>query len=185
MNIDTELIRPLAEKLNLSFTAFGEVITDPSAPSSGSVALFNHSTRLEPAPTSPYKDSVAFDILSGTIKSVHNIHRGLRGNDNIKVYPSYMSANTGGTDRRSRFSADSRASIDTRHYRKLSENIYRYGHRNDLEIEGPSGGIHTINESMSISLFLKYLWLTRSDLRPGCGQLVGDNRVLRRPNSQR
>jgi len=98
MNIDTELIRPLAAKLNLSFTAFGEVITDPSAPPSGSVALSNpRGTQLEPAPTSPYKDSVAFDILSGTIKSVYNIHRGLGGNDNIKVYPNYMSGNTGRT----------------------------------------------------------------------------------------
>ena len=185
VNIDTELIRPLAAKFNLSFTTFGEVITDPSAPSSGSVALFNYSTRLEPAPTSPYKDSVAFDILSGTIKSVYNIHRGLGGNDNIKVYPTCMSANTGRTDRRSRLSADSRSSIDTRYYWKLSENIYRYGHGNGLEMEGLLGGIHTINESTSISLFLKLLWLTRSDRRSGCGQLVGDYRVLRRSHSQR
>ena len=186
MNIDTELIRPLAAKLNLSFTAFGEVITDSSSPSSGSVALSNPwGTQLEPAPTSPYKDSVAFDILSGTIKSVYNIHRGLRGNDNIKVYPNYMSGNTGKTDRRFRFSVDSRSSIDTRHYWKLSENIYRYNHWNYFEMEGPLGGIHTINESMSISLFFKLRWLTRSDRRPGCGQLVGDDRVLCRPHSQR
>ena len=109
MNIDTELIKPLAAKFNLSFTAFGEVITDPSAPSSGSVDLSSWGTRLEPAPISPYKDSAAFDILSGTIKSVYNDHRGLDGNDSIKVYPTYMSGNTGRTDRRSRSSADSLA----------------------------------------------------------------------------
>jgi hypothetical protein len=108
MDIDTELIKPIAAKLNLSFTAFGEVITDPSAPSSGSVVLSNPwGTQLEPAPTSPYKGSVAFDILSGTIKSVYNTHRGLGGNDNIKVYPTYMSGNTGRTVRHSRLSPDS------------------------------------------------------------------------------
>ena len=185
MNVGTELIRPLAAKLNLSFTAFGEVITDPSAPSSGSVTLFNHSTRLEPAPISPYKDSVAFDILSGTIKSVYNTHRRLGGNDNIKVYPTYMAGNTGRTERRSRLSADSRVSIDTRHYWKLSENIYRYNHGNSMEREGPLGGIHTVNESMLISLFLKLLWLTRSDCRSRRGQFLGDDRVLRGPHSQR
>ena len=163
MSIDTELIRPLAAKFNLSFTAFGEVITDPSAPSSGSVALSDPwGTQLNPAPSSSYKDSVAFDILSGTIKSVYNIHRGLRGNDNIKVYPTYTSGNTGKSDRRSKLSAaDSRASIDTRYYWKLSENIYRYNHWNGMEREGPLGGIHTINESMLISLFFKHLWLTQ------------------------
>ena len=157
MNIDTELIRPLAAKFNLSFTAFGEVITDPSAPSSGSVALSNPwGTQLEPAPTSSYKDSVAFDILSGTIKSVYNIHRGLEGNDNIKVYPNYMSGNTGRPEHRPSLSgADSRASIDTRHYWKLSEKIYRYNHWNDFERERPLGGIHTTNESTSISRYLE------------------------------
>ena len=34
-------VKPLAAKFNLSFTAFGEVITDPSAPSSSSAALPN------------------------------------------------------------------------------------------------------------------------------------------------
>jgi len=185
VNIGTELIRPLAAKFNLSFTSFGEVITDPSAPSSGSVTLFNHSTRLEPAPISPYKDSVAFDILSGTIKSVYNAHRGLEGKDNIEVYPAYMSGNTGRTERRFRLSADSRASIDTRHYWKLSENIYRYGHGNGLKMEGILGGVHTVNESMLISLFLKLLWLTCSDCRSRRGRFLGDDRVLCGPHSQR
>ena len=94
---------------------------------------------------------------------MYNIYRGSEDNDNIKVYPNYMSENTGKTDRRSRLSVDSRSSIDTRHYWKLSENIYRYKHWNYFEMEGPLGGIHTINESMSISLFFKLRWLTRSD----------------------
>jgi len=169
MNIDTELVKPIAAKFNLSLTSFGEVVIDPSVPSSGSVALSNPwGTQLEPAPTSSYKDSVAFDILSGTIKSVYNAHRGLGGNDNIKVYPSYTSGNTGRTDCRSKLSANSRISIDTRYYWELSENIYRYNHWNGLEREG-LGGIHTINESTLISLYLKLLWLTQSDHRSCCG----------------
>ena len=118
---------------------------------------------------SSYKDSVAFDILSSTIKSVYNIHRGSGDNDNIKVHPNYMSENTGKTDRRFRLPVDSCSSIDIRHYWKLSENIYRYKHWNYFEMEGPSGGIHTINKSMSISLFFKLRWLTRNDRRSGCG----------------
>lgn len=46
---------------------------------------------------SPYKDSVAFSLLSGTIKAVYNAHRGLSDHSEsaIKVYPAYMSGNTG------------------------------------------------------------------------------------------
>ena len=100
INIDTELLKPIAAKFNLSFTSFGKPITDPSAPSYGSVTLSSAwDTQLEPAPTSPYKGSAAFDILSGTIKSVYNTHRGLEGDDNIKVYPAYITGNTGRPNR--------------------------------------------------------------------------------------
>ena len=96
VGIDTELLKPIAAKFNLSFTSFGKPIADPSLPSYGSVALSDPwSTQLEPAPISPYRGSAAFDILSGTIKSVYNTHRGLKGDDDIKVYPAYMTGNTG------------------------------------------------------------------------------------------
>ena len=99
LDIDTELLKPVAAKFNLSLTSFGKAITDPSAPSYGSVTLSNPwGTQLEPAPISPYKDSAAFDLLSGTIKSVYNTHRGLEGDDNIQVYPSYITGNTGRTN---------------------------------------------------------------------------------------
>jgi len=108
INIDTELLKPIAAKFNLSLTSFGEVITDPSAPSYGSVTLSNPwSTQLEPAPISPYKGSAAFDIFSGTIKGVYNTHRGLEGDDNIKVYPAYMTGNTGRTNSSSSLSVPS------------------------------------------------------------------------------
>ena len=100
MAIDTELVQPIAERFNLSLIAFGNVISDPSVPYYGSAVLSNPwGTELEPAPVSPYKNSVAYNILSGTIKNVYNAHRGIEGNDNIKVYPSYMTGNTGTTNR--------------------------------------------------------------------------------------
>ena len=104
INIDTELLKPIAAKFNLSFNAFGEVSMDPAAQYYGSVTLSNPwNYWLEPSPISPYHGSVAFDILSGTIKSVYNTHRGLKGDDNIKVYPNYITGNTGETDRSSKF----------------------------------------------------------------------------------
>lgn len=108
MNIDTKLLEPIAEKFNLSLTSFGEVITDPSASYYGSITLSNlWADAIEPAPTSPYKDSIAFEILSGTIKSVYNAHRRLEGDNNVLVYPSYMTGNTGKANYYLRLSAGS------------------------------------------------------------------------------
>ena len=152
MAIDTELVQPIAEKFNLSLTAFGNLISDPSVPYYGSAVLSNPwGTELEPAPVSPYKDSIAYNVFSGTIKTVYNAHRGLEGNDNIKVYPSYMTGNTGTTNHYHRPPVSSRASIDTRFYWKLSENIYRYNHVNGMETN-ILGTIHTVNESTLTSL---------------------------------
>jgi Gly-Xaa carboxypeptidase len=125
INISTELLKPIAAKFNLSLTSFGEVMLDHSVQYHGSVTLSDPwGSQLEPAPISPYKGSAAFDILSGTIKSVYNAHRGLNGDDNIKVYPAYISGNTGRTNSISRLLVDSHTLIDTIYYWKLSENIY-------------------------------------------------------------
>jgi len=123
INIDTELLKPLAAKFNLSLTSFGEVITDPSAPFYGSAALSSPwGTQFEPAPVSPYKGSVAFDTLSGTIKSVYNVHRELDGDDNIKVYPAYITGNTGNTNCPPSFPVDSH----TKRYQILLEAIRKH-----------------------------------------------------------
>ena len=99
VDIDTKLLEPIAAKFNLSLISFGKVITDPSVPYYGSVVFSNQwNSALEPAPVSPYKGSAAFDVLSGTIKSVYNVHRRLNGDGNIKVYPAYGTANTGRAD---------------------------------------------------------------------------------------
>ena len=90
------LLKPLATSLNLSLTSFGEAITDPTLPTYGSIVLSDPwNTKLESAPISPYRNSPAFRVLSGTIKGTYNAHRGLEGNENIMVYPSYLFGNTG------------------------------------------------------------------------------------------
>jgi Gly-Xaa carboxypeptidase len=98
MSKHVALIKPLAENFNLSFIAFGVPITNPSLPSFGSLVISNAwGSQLEPAPVTPYtgKESAAYQLLSGTIKSVYNTHRGLVGNDNIQVQPGYQPGNTG------------------------------------------------------------------------------------------
>ena len=72
--------------------------------------------------------------------------------------------------------------IDTRYYWGLSENIYRYNHVNSRK-EG-LGNIHTVNESVSLSLFV-ILQSTHNNHRSGRRQFVGDDRVFHRPYPQR
>ena len=77
VDIDTERLTSLTKELNLSMGSFGKQITDPSAQSYGTVNLSNPlGPGLEPAPVSPYRNSVAFSLLSGTIKAVYGAHRG-------------------------------------------------------------------------------------------------------------
>lgn len=87
--------KDLAAKFNLSFTAFGESITG-DAPAYGSLTLSDAwGTALEPAPVTPIgADAAPFQLLSGTIKSTFNAHRGLT-EDGITVVPSLVSGNTG------------------------------------------------------------------------------------------
>ena len=92
----SDLLKPLAQQHNLSLTSFGEAVTDPTLPYYGSIVLSDPwNSEWEPSPISPYKNSPAFNLLSGTIKGVYNAHRGLEGDDNIVVYPSYLYGNTG------------------------------------------------------------------------------------------
>lgn len=183
INTYTELLKPIAAKFNLSLTSFGEAITDPAIPYYGSVALSDPwNSMWEPAPISPYKRSAAFDILSGTIKSVYNAHRGLRGDDDIKVYPAYIAGNTGEEHLSFGYQWTQIPPIDTRFYWKLSENIYRYNHGNMLGNKR-LGNIHTVNERRLTSLIANHQ-LTRGNFRYISGQLVGEDRILHHPHYQ-
>ncbi|KAF7977114.1 hypothetical protein HWV62_4719 [Athelia sp. TMB] len=124
---DIALLKPLASRFNLTFTAFGVPQSDPDAPAYGTLNLGTPFMEgLEPAPITPV-DAHPYALLSGTIKATYNKHRGraLRGEDEIIIAPGIMSGNT--------------------------EHIFRYGHRNQGNGSALAGGIHTTNEGESKS----------------------------------
>ncbi|KAI0322814.1 carboxypeptidase S [Amylostereum chailletii] len=139
---DTALSKALAEKFNLTFTAFGTSVSSPDAPAYGTLTLEDAwGTALKPAPITPTDaDAVPFRILSGTIRATYDAHRDLKGGDNIFVSPGIMSGNT-----------------DTRYYWQLSEHIFRYNHHNSGTGTALSNGVHTVNEHIRIVDFLEMI----------------------------
>ena len=89
---DTKLLAKLAKDFNLTYTAFGESLTSGS---SGTLTLTDAwGTALEPAPITP-TDATPFKLLSGTIRSTYNAHRGFENEEQITVAPGIMTGNTG------------------------------------------------------------------------------------------
>ncbi|KAJ8521566.1 hypothetical protein ONZ45_g1729 [Pleurotus djamor] len=140
MEHDTALLKGLAKKFNLTYTAFGENIIQADN-SKGSLSLSDAwGTALEPAPKTPTdRNAAPFALLSGTIKATYNAHRSITG-DNIVVGPGIMSGNT-----------------DTRYYWKLSDHIFRYGHHNQGSSKNLLSGVHTVNESIDVDSFLEII----------------------------
>ncbi|THU92711.1 hypothetical protein K435DRAFT_840504 [Dendrothele bispora CBS 962.96] len=138
---DTSLLLPLAQEFNLTFTAFGELVSDPSSTSSaGKLSLDYLPTRrpLEPAPVTPL-DSNAFGLLAGTIRSTFDTHRRLNESSDEKknevfVAPGMPTGNT-----------------DTRFYWKLSKNIFRYKHHHS------KSSAHTIDEFIELDSYLEMI----------------------------
>ncbi|KAF8921807.1 hypothetical protein CPB85DRAFT_1264596 [Mucidula mucida] len=64
---DTNLLSSLADRFNLSYTAFGESLTEPDVPKKGSLTLSAIRT-LDIAPVTPYfgEGVTGYDVLSGT-----------------------------------------------------------------------------------------------------------------------
>ncbi|KAF5362478.1 hypothetical protein D9756_002470 [Leucocoprinus leucothites] len=140
MSRDTDLLRPFAEKYNLTYTAFGESVSGTDSPSQGSLTLLDaFNDALEPAPITPTK-AAPYQLLSGTIKAAYNVYRGLEGSNNVIVAPGMMTGNT-----------------DTRSYWDLSPSIFRYNHQNFGDTIMGLKGIHTVNENMEISAFLEMI----------------------------
>ncbi|KAF8909393.1 carboxypeptidase S [Gymnopilus junonius] len=142
---DTHLLKHLGERFNLTYSAFGSLVSEEGATASGSLTLSDaFHGGLEPAPVTPTgKDAAPYQLLSGTIKATYNAHRSLSGvDDSVIVAPSMMSGNT-----------------DTRFYWKLSPHIFRYNHHS----AGPAGkdnplpGVHTVNEFTDIDAFLEVI----------------------------
>lgn len=151
-------MKPLADKFNLTYNAFGSRISEEGASASGSLTLSDaFAGGLEPAPVTPTgKDAAPYRLLSGTIKAAYNSHRSLTGSDTITVVPSMMSGNTGKV-----FSWPCwplvTTFLDTLFYWKLSPHIFRYGHQNEDKNskDDPLGGIHTVNECKCVA---RYIW---------------------------
>ncbi|KAF7430744.1 hypothetical protein PC9H_006455 [Pleurotus ostreatus] len=138
---DTQLLKSLANKFNLTYTSFGAQISAKDAPSSGTLTLSDAwGTALEPAPITPTgRDAAPYALLAGTIKATFNSHRSLQGN-NIAMSPGIMTGNT-----------------DTRYYWKLSDHIFRYNHQNQGNGTDVLGGIHTVNEYIGVDAFLEMI----------------------------
>ncbi|KAH7879032.1 carboxypeptidase S [Lentinula edodes] len=143
---DTDTLKGLANKFNLSFISFGKTISDTSASSAyGSLVFsdaFNNS--LVPAPTTPTSGSKArpYELLSGTIQATYNAHRGLElESHNVVVAPGMPTGNT-----------------DTRYYWDLSDGqILRYNHRNSMAFKDVTSGVHTVDENLPIEAFLEMI----------------------------
>ena len=152
-------MKPLADKFNLTYDAFGSRISEEGVSASGSLTLSDAFVRgLEPAPVTPTgKDAAPYRLLSGTIKAVYNSHRSLTGSDTITVVPSMMSGNTGKVIPYLLASSDHHF-LDTRFYWKLSPHIFRYGHNEDTNSkDDPLGGIHTVNECKCVASYIWFL----------------------------
>ncbi|KAK7020387.1 carboxypeptidase S [Favolaschia claudopus] len=130
---DSSLVMDLAEKYNLSVTAYGEPLTPADTPTYGSV-LIHAPIHLEPAPISPI-DANPFQILAGSIRTARQTGST---KDDVYVAPGMMTGNT-----------------DTKYYWPLSKHIFRYGHRN--MIGRGMGGIHTVNEHVPAASFVEII----------------------------
>ncbi|KAJ7213809.1 hypothetical protein B0H12DRAFT_1032935 [Mycena haematopus] len=144
---NTATLRPLAERFNLTFTAFGVGVSDPGVPASGTLTLRDMYQALEPAPVTPTTgdNSAPYQLLSGSIKAAYEIRRAAANDENnstVVVAPSIMTGNT-----------------DTQFYWKLSPHIFRYGHGNSAGL-GPDqilDGMHTVNESIDADDYVEII----------------------------
>ncbi|PBK76079.1 carboxypeptidase S [Armillaria solidipes] len=138
---DTHLLISLAERFNLTYTAFGKDISQSGVPTKGSLALSSPGY-LDIAPLTPTtgNEAAPYKLLSGTIKATYNAYRSLEG-DNIVVGPGMPTGNT-----------------DTKYYWNLTPHIFRYKHQNSGNgTNSLGGGAHTVNESISADSFVEMI----------------------------
>ncbi|KAI5999721.1 hypothetical protein EDD15DRAFT_76890 [Pisolithus albus] len=144
-----EVLKSLASKFNLTYTAFGKNVVDRGDRGAYAFLAYGNLTLseafekggLEPAPTTPFEgdDAMPYQILSGSIKTAFNRHRNVEGDDDvIIVSPGIMPGNT-----------------DTKFYWNLSPHIFRYGHIRTMGTLLPN--VHTVNEAMSIDNFVEII----------------------------
>lgn len=139
---DTKLLKPLAERFNLSLTAFGSRITpDERRSTYGTLDLSDPwDIARDPAPVTP-ASGAPYKLLSGTIKAVFSAHQSTLDEKDqiIHVAPGIL---PGGTD--------------TRSFWDLSDHIFRYNHDNG--IDGTFiAGMHNVNENIEVDAFLEQI----------------------------
>ncbi len=93
---DTKTFKKLAKEFNLTYTSFGETISE-GAPGKTLTLSDAFGNALVPAPRTPISGagSAPYKFLSGTIKATYNSHRAIEGDDNIAVSPGMSTGNTG------------------------------------------------------------------------------------------
>ncbi|EAW09297.1 Gly-Xaa carboxypeptidase [Aspergillus clavatus NRRL 1] len=136
-----DIIRPIAEKHNLTWSAFEDPATanEEPAPRNNHLALSILSTPLDPAPTSPTNVSTdaVWARFAGVARTSFESVPSLKGKT-VVVSGDIMGGNT-----------------DTRFYWSLSRNIYRWSPaRKDASVN-----IHTVDERMSIDAHLEAMVL--------------------------
>ena len=93
----TATLRPLADEFNLTYTAFGEIVSAGKAYGSLNVEEA-WGAALQPAPVTPTEgnDADPYRLLAGTIRATYNAHRGIKQSEaGVVVSPGIMSGNTG------------------------------------------------------------------------------------------
>lgn len=119
----TALVKPVAEKYNLTLHAFDGTEEAPL-----SISLAAADTTLRPAPVTPTDGANAhspFAVLAGTTRAVYG--------EDIIVSPGMTTGNT-----------------DTRYYWDMTKHIFRFGPGYDPEMPGGLGNIHTVDEHVSV-----------------------------------
>ncbi|KAJ7116598.1 hypothetical protein C8R44DRAFT_926893 [Mycena epipterygia] len=157
---DTELLRPVAERFNLTYTAFGRAVGEEADAGTGALTLSDLNTynAIEPAPVTPTDgaDAAAYRLLAGSIVETYETRSAVLGGgwegegdddtrtggegDRVIVAPFTMSGNT-----------------DTRYYWALSRHIFRYGHGNSKgrALGDLRDGMHTVDESIDADDFVE------------------------------
>ncbi|EIW79289.1 carboxypeptidase S [Coniophora puteana RWD-64-598 SS2] len=127
------IIKPVAEKYNMSVDAFGREIRLDRDTTWGHIQLSEaFGSGLEPAPVTPTTNSEAYELLSGTILST--IRTNIRANTSRRTKDVIVSP-----------ALSLGRHIDTRHYWRLTRHIFRYGHRGSSD---SYNGAHTVNEAV-------------------------------------
>ncbi|KAJ3280328.1 hypothetical protein HDU79_011791 [Rhizoclosmatium sp. JEL0117] len=129
------VLESVASELKLNFTLYGfknrtQVIAQMGTSDAvGHLIVQPRPYGIEPAPVSPHLDlsDRGWRVLEGTI---HHIFDGLSETGRVVVVPSLPTGNT-----------------DTKHYWRMSKNIYRFG-------PGGGGRAHTVDEFAYLSRFL-------------------------------